>query len=543
MFALKFCFPVGRYHATPWGRHPNEAAVAWPPEPYRIIRTLIGVYHQKADRNRFPKNQLEDLVGQLALTLPFYKLPQTVTHAHIRSYMPAPPKGKSIVFDGFTRFDPEEPIVVYWPELTLESQLFALAKHLAENLNYLGRSESWVDATACESDYNDPDAYPESTVSERERPSTEHLLAPLSSDEYERKRKDLLSTWNNGALLSRKKSSKKTLEKASGAFLKTLPERLLDALSLQTGDLQINKDWKWDFPPASQWAWYKCPNLNGAQILRHTTSRSVQRGSNDVKHPTVVRFLLSGRPLPQLVESLQICQVMRRAVMSRYGWKGARGKDQVPQVPSIFSGRDENSQPLKDPKHSHAFFLVEATPNENTLARKIHRVLIYCSKGFNEEAQSKLFSVRKLYNLYPQRKRANEKSRREELKLALDHFGYVDDFEDSLLLGKSRFWESVTPYFSPWMLRRRFCYREALLKECRNRDLPKLEEVEELEEKQKDCLRFKRSTPYRHQQQADHIGRFFRLTFPEPVEGPLALGFQCHYGMGLFERAEEKSSS
>jgi CRISPR-associated protein Csb2 len=36
MLALAFTFPAGRYHATPWGRHVNEADVAWPPEPWRI---------------------------------------------------------------------------------------------------------------------------------------------------------------------------------------------------------------------------------------------------------------------------------------------------------------------------------------------------------------------------------------------------------------------------------------------------------------------------------------------------------------------------
>jgi len=27
---------------------------------------------------------------------------------------------------------------------------------------------------------------------------------------------------------------------------------------------------------------------------------------------------------------------------------------------------------------------------------------------------------------------------------------------------------------------------------------------------------------------------FWRLEFPVPIAGPLALGFACHYGLGLF---------
>lgn len=29
-------------------------------------------------------------------------------------------------------------------------------------------------------------------------------------------------------------------------------------------------------------------------------------------------------------------------------------------------------------------------------------------------------------------------------------------------------------------------------------------------------------------------GGSWRLTFAEPVSGPLALGFACHFGLGLF---------
>jgi CRISPR-associated protein Csb2 len=29
MLAIAFTFPGGRYHGTPWGRHVNEADVAW----------------------------------------------------------------------------------------------------------------------------------------------------------------------------------------------------------------------------------------------------------------------------------------------------------------------------------------------------------------------------------------------------------------------------------------------------------------------------------------------------------------------------------
>ena len=37
MLAISFTFHAGRYHATPWGRHVNEADVAWPPDLWRPL--------------------------------------------------------------------------------------------------------------------------------------------------------------------------------------------------------------------------------------------------------------------------------------------------------------------------------------------------------------------------------------------------------------------------------------------------------------------------------------------------------------------------
>ena len=89
MIAFAFSFPAGRYHATPWGRHANEADVAWPPEPVRILRALIATWWRKADHKRFPKIMLDDLVDALAAELPVFHLPEAV-HTHVRAWMPAP---------------------------------------------------------------------------------------------------------------------------------------------------------------------------------------------------------------------------------------------------------------------------------------------------------------------------------------------------------------------------------------------------------------------------------------------------------------------
>ncbi len=82
-----FRFPAGHYHATPWGRHVNEGAVAWPPEPYRILRALIATWYRTADRERHGEVALAQLIEALAGELPLFGLPDAV-HAHTRHYMP-----------------------------------------------------------------------------------------------------------------------------------------------------------------------------------------------------------------------------------------------------------------------------------------------------------------------------------------------------------------------------------------------------------------------------------------------------------------------
>src|SRR5579884_229646 len=198
MFALTFRFLTGRYHATPWGRHVNEGDVAWPPEPYRVLRTLIATWHRKADQPRWDWASLSRLIEALAEDDPLFVLPEAV-HAHTRHYMP---QGKlaggredtKLVFDAFYRVDPHDALVMAWPGLQLEPEPFELAGHLAERLGYLGRAESLVEASVSTEDagwqYNacplgDRDIGPGEAAAE--------VLVPLSAGAYADARPGLLA--------------------------------------------------------------------------------------------------------------------------------------------------------------------------------------------------------------------------------------------------------------------------------------------------------------------------------------------------------------
>ena len=106
MLALAFDFPARRYHATPWGRHVNEADIGWPPDPWRIARALLCTWHRKLAPGEVPRKTLGRLLEALAGELPCYELPPAI-HAHTRHFMPTREgraEKRTLVFDAFARF-------------------------------------------------------------------------------------------------------------------------------------------------------------------------------------------------------------------------------------------------------------------------------------------------------------------------------------------------------------------------------------------------------------------------------------------------------
>jgi CRISPR-associated protein Csb2 len=108
------------------------------------------------------------------------------------------------------------------------------------------------------------------------------------------------------------------------------------------------------------------------------------------------------------------------------------------------------------------------------------------------------------------------------------------------LFGESACWASVTPYLHPWHVKKRLTIVDQLRRECRERGLPEpvnaeaFDEVDVGRDRKRRPIHFSRFRSRRGLDQPDRLGRFWHLTFPEPIRGPLALGFACHYGLGLF---------
>ena len=522
MFALSFRFLGGRYHATPWGRNVNEADVAWPPEPWRLLRAIIAAHERKADHSRWSAYDLEQLVNTLAATLPVYQLPTGAIHAHTRHFMPTGTLDKNLgrektvlVFDAFAHLPKGEPIVVAWPDVALSAKLFRFAADLASSIGYLGRAESWTECQAFEEWKCTPNCVP----FESDSPSIPvRLLSPLSPEMYREERRRLID-----------------METRNARQMATLPESLVEALALETIDYQT---FGWSRPPAAREVVYK---LESDAVLRVAATRktSFALPRHQGKQPTVARFVLAGHPLPRVEDSIKIGELMRRATLAQFGWqKDRKSEHRIPRAPWQISGRDADNRSLKDPLHSHAFWL----PEDADFDGYIDHISVFISDGIDSTIRSKFDQMTRLW--LPGN-RQNEEATMEstvtnEWRLALEGFGEPCDFAGSSpIFNTSSRWRSATPFLASGHLksagysgelRRLLKLRRMYVDDIQIIPLPGIEVGGTFRR----AIHFHRFRSRGNESRYDSGGTLLKIVFPRPIEGPLAVGYGSHFGLGLF---------
>jgi len=518
MLAISLGFPAGRYHATPWGRHVNEADVAWPPDLWRLSRALIAVWYRKVDQDRYPREILRTLLDALASAPPpEIRLPENAIHAHSRHYMPSKGGKRTLIFDAFARVAPDDPIVMAWPSLGLPDRERELLDVLLEGLGYLGRTESWVDARRWD-DWNGfkPNCLPGGRELD---PETGEILGevirlqmPETSVVYRKIREEQLRKAGVKGLEAVKKKDRQ--------LLTTLPEDWLEAVAVDTAALQAAG---WSSPPSAKWVAY-CRPVDSLKTMSAQPRRATAAKASALI--TTVRFKLYGKPLPRVEESLAVGEDIRLATMGCA--KRLLGPDAVPRELSGH-GWEGNSV------DGHAFWLPESDERG-----EIGHALVHVPAGVGLE------SIRVLSAL-----KFVRRGQGEPLRLVLEGLGKVELFSgESNLAGKSRVWRSVTPYLHPWHLKKSDvrtpeAMRQAILEQIhrewhgRGENLPEVEGLEEQDDvsyggRRLRAMSFRRFRRKKGLVQPDRIGRFLTLRFNKPVQGPLALGFGCHFGMGLF---------
>ena len=550
MFALEFRFPARRYHATPWGRNVNEADIAWPPEPWRLLRALIAAWWRKGDRARWSEDDLAHLIDSLAETLPVYSLPNGAIHAHTRHYMPTGSldKGRpktTLVFDAFVRLPQGSTLVAAWPRVTLAPAAFAFAADLAGAIGYLGRAESW---TQCEAlaEWDGPvNCRPLDGSTGRD---PVRLLAPRTPGAYAAERQRIMDDMKREMVAAPERPpTQRTIEKkldralrSKGRQAHTLPERLVDALALDTADYQ---DRGWSRPPAAREVVYaREPEAAPGVVARPRGRPRPSPTARDL--PTVARFLLAGRPLPRIEDAVRIGELMRRAALARFGWQhDETAGRRIPKAPWEISGRDADGKPLRDRSHAHAFWLPEDADGDGW----IDHVSVLIAGGMNDSVRRALGRITRLW-LPPKQRPADDEAEPgsvKEWRLALEGFGTPADFAGGArIFGASTRWTSVTPFLASGHLKasgyagevRRLLNRRGL--DATGVEVTELPTID-IGGAPRRVIHFHRFRTRGREAQPDAAGALLGIALPQPLEGPLAIGYGSHFGLGLFAATDD----
>ncbi len=478
MVVIELQFPAGRYHATPWGRNVNEGEVEWPPSPFRLARALLDVWKRRKPDWR--EERVKCLLEALSAPVRFYLPPASA--AHTRSYLSSnekDPLSKQLIFDAFVALDRQAKVLMGY-ECDLAPEAIHDLSALLEELNYFGRSESWVCAKVEE----------EITYVEWNSISVPNDTAAQNSEIV-----------RLACLASPKEYEESAYPASAGTWVQ--------ALCLTTRDL-LNEGWS--DPPALRWADF----VRSKYALQ---PKPVKDTPPNKKRFCCAKYALSSKVLPTIKETVSFAERIRTYLMGIHR-RVKNGNSTL--VSPTFSGKEPNGKPLKD--HKHAFFL----PLDEDGDGRLDHLLVSAADPFNN---SELTAIDRLRSVW-------QPDGRPDVQLVLVSLSV--DFP----MQRSKKWASATPFVTSRHYRKgRGTYYEWLAgeiaKECTFHNLPEPSTVEWIPHTlhTKRSIRWmeftrsrKNKTPLR--------GHGCILGFDEPVKGPFAIGSGCHFGLGLFVKCE-----
>jgi len=482
MLLIDLKFTAGRYHATPWGRNVNEGEVEWPPSPFRLARALVDAWKRR--HPELPQERVIDALSALSGEA-LFKLPPA-TAAHTRSYLnannPKDPFDKQLIFDAFVVIERGESLVIGL-DGDYPTQVVEDLDLLLKEINYLGRSESWVDARAyigeLEQTWNCAPA--------RIAPPGEEIpLACLLGE----------SAYANLTQRPRAKAHGKKKEAQDSLSW-------LDALCMTSMDVL---DGGWSAHPVLKHTAYVRP----AGALQPQRPKARQ---SDVDLRCVT-YSLQSKVLPRVQDSLIFAERARRLLMGIH--RRVQGDDPA-KISRVFSGKSVEGIPLEG--HDHAFYV----PMDLDGDGRIDHLRILAGKPFSPDELTALDRFRKVFgkgghdvHLHLTGLHANPPSQR------------AKRFVSSTPFVTARHWRKGRGSYESWLF-------DELARECKHHGLPEPISVKGVDWSPC-CTRgirwweFKRS----RKDGPPMPGHGFELEFSELVDGPFLLGAACHFGLGLF---------
>ena len=476
-------FLTGRFHATAWGRHVNEGVPEWPPAPFRLLRALLDAWYRK--HQDIDSRIIEQLMEQLAAP-PRYFVP-VARASHTRSYLSQndeDPTDKKLVFDAFVVVNSTDEVLIGWPGLQIPPECLQAARRLASSLNYLGRSESWVQARVLDDRDVKWNCLP---VAPGPLPGGE--VIPLACV-IERTAYDA-----RGFVIEVGKGKRKSRL------------RWFDALGWGSAETIANT---MNRPPAMEVVHYIRPtNALDARPCppRHQGGKRVE----------AVRFAVDSKVPVPITDALSVGDLARRNLM------GALRSVAGPDHPSpAFSGKDENRDPVRG--HPHASILVLDEDGDGY----VDAVLVTNPTPFSYDERRAIDRLRPIprRNGHPLVLTPSRYGTREELLERTNEVVSATPFAPLLHYRQRRDGD-----FGLWLARQ-------VRQECENRGLPDPVTIERFDpvsstSRRARWIQFRRS----RKDDAPQPAFGLRIKFSEPVLAPFSLGYASHYGLGTFVSA------
>ncbi len=513
MLIVEIQFIVGRCHGTPWGRHANEGEVDWPPSPWRFLRALIATWFLKS-RDAIAEDALRALIGALAERPPDYYLPPA-SRGHSRHYMPyveGKACGTTKIFDSFIQVSPNNAMQIAW-DLELPTELRQTFAHLLENLSYLGRAESLVEARLLSAASvftanafvlaDEADVPPEHEIV--------RLMAPFSSGEYSSWLADFQEKTTPAAGTRKKKHSGPTV-----------PKDVFECLLADTAELQASG---WSLPPGSR-------AVNYVRLAQAFDISPIRKARKATEPRTVAVYQISSAVLPRITKALSVGERVHRT-LCKFSDNSA-----------VFTGKEPDGTPRKGHRHAHIF--CEALDRRDAITH----VIVFAPEGFGERETRALRSVRRVWG-----------EAEHDLQMVLLGLGSPIDFPGVSSLGKSKTWQSYTPFIPTrhpatyadgrpkldeygWAIGSPQHDLRRLLSEHQLGALTKISELKmaQIGERHLRWIQFQTQRHHGDGRRVNHFGCGFRLTFSEEIAGPLCFGYAAHFGLGLFVPVNKNES-
>lgn len=558
MIGISLQFVAGRYHATPWGRHVNEAAPEWPPSPWRLLRALVATWKRKLPE--LDERDVESVLRMLA-TPPHFALPRAAV-GHTRHYMPWFKKGpddRTLVFDAFVALPRDARVVVLWPDATLDPAAQDTLAALLRHLGFLGRAEAWCEAgllAAAEATSFKPNSRALGQSGVR---TGDELVRTLCVDPDTAFRDDhvvLEETRVTG------RGRTRTTE--------TVRRPLYDPnwnLCMET--LEMHRA-RWSDPPGSRWVSYTRPANCFELQPRQTLIMPVQ----NQPRAQAALFALDSAVLPLLADTLPVAELARRALMGIYGRLNRQIDGSKGRSPTL-SGKDGHGR-KRDSPHLHAFYL----PTDEDGDGRLDHLTVVAEEGFGPGELKALDRLTVLSG-------AEASGVAHPLRTLLLGWGRIPAMKLGPL-AESAVWVSATPFIAPRHPKRNGQGRDdpRFWRERTDRELEELrehgkspnlhvlvdpigwlevvlrEELARLLDRRPDLadvglddimirplldagafrigarklrpIQFKRFRQKRGDDGGQRLAGAFEITFPRRLRGPICLGHSSHFGLGLF---------